>query len=69
MIILIPDRDRAGEEGSAFTARVLRGVAKSVRITVLPTEFKESDGEDVRDILHRPDGHGRLAGHSRRPPT
>jgi hypothetical protein len=55
-IILIPDRDRAGEEGSEFSARVLRGVAKSVRIAVLPAEFKESDGEDVRDILRRPGG-------------
>ncbi len=55
-IILIPDRDRAGEEGSQFTSRVLRGVAKSVRVVVLPAEFKESDGEDVRDILRRPDG-------------
>src|SRR6266851_5678129 len=55
-IILIPDRDRAGEDGRQFSARVLRGVAKSVRIAVLPAEFKESDGEDVRDVLRRPGG-------------
>jgi hypothetical protein len=55
-IVLVPDRDRAGEKGSGFSARVLRGVAKSVRIAVLPAEFKESDGEDVRDVLRRPDG-------------
>lgn len=55
-IILVPDRDRAGEEGSQFTARVLRGVAKSVRIAVLPSELKDSGGEDVRDILRRTDG-------------
>jgi hypothetical protein len=55
-VILIPDRDRAGEEGSEFSARVLRGVAKAVRIAVLPAEFKESDGEDVRDVLRRPGG-------------
>jgi hypothetical protein len=55
-IILIPDRDRAGEEGSKSSARVLRGVARSVRIAVLPANFKESDGEDVRDVLRRPDG-------------
>src|SRR5262249_38500130 len=30
-VVLIPDRDRAGEEGSEFSARVLHGVAKSVR--------------------------------------
>ncbi len=56
-IVLIPDRDRAGEDGSQFSARVLRGVAKSVRIAVLPAEFKESDGADVRDVLRGP--HGR----------
>jgi hypothetical protein len=55
-IILVPDRDRPSEEGSQFSARVLRGVAKSVRIAVLPAEFKESKGEDVRDVLRRPGG-------------
>lgn len=55
-VVLIPDRDRAGEEGSQFSARVLRGVAKSVRIAVLPAEFKESGGEDVRDVLRRDGG-------------
>jgi len=50
-IIIVPDRDRAGEDGSQFSARVLRGAAKSVRIAVLPAEFKESDGEDVRGVL------------------
>jgi hypothetical protein len=55
-IVLVPDRDRAGEEGSQFSARVLRGVAKLVRIAVLPAEFKVSDGEDVRDVLRRPNG-------------
>lgn len=55
-VVLVPDRDRAGEEGSHFTARVLRGVAKSVRIAALPAEFKESDGEDVRDVLRRQGG-------------
>jgi len=55
-VILIPDRDRAGEEGAQHSARVLRGVAPSVRLAVLPAEFKESDGEDVRDVLRRPGG-------------
>lgn len=55
-IVLVPDRDRAGEEGSRFTASVLRGVAKSVRIAVLPAAFKESNGEDVRDVLRRASG-------------
>jgi hypothetical protein len=55
-VVLIPDRDRAGEEGSQSSARVLRGVAESVRIAVLPAEFKKSDGDDVRDVLRRPGG-------------
>ena len=56
-VILIPDRDSAGEEGAQHSARVLRGVARSIRIAVLPAEFKESGGDDVRDILKRPGGH------------
>jgi hypothetical protein len=55
-IVMVPDRDRAGEEGAEFSARVLRGNAEAVRIAVLPAEFKESEGEDVRDILRRQAG-------------
>lgn len=55
-VVLIPDRDRAGEDGCKFSARVMRGVAKSVRIAVLPAEFKKSGGEDVRDVLRRDGG-------------
>ena len=55
-IVMVPDRDRAGEEGAQFSSRVLRGHAEAVRIAVLPAEFKESDGEDVRDILRRQGG-------------
>ncbi len=55
-VILIPDRDSAGEEGAQHSARVLRGVAQSTCTAALPAEFKQSDGEDVRDILRRPDG-------------
>jgi hypothetical protein len=55
-IILIPDRDRAGEEGALASARSLRGVVESVRVATLPAEFKDSGGEDVRDVLRRPGG-------------
>lgn len=55
-VILIPDRDRAGEKGSDHSAGVLRGVARSVRIAVLPAEFQESGGADVRDVLRRDGG-------------
>jgi hypothetical protein len=54
--ILIPDRDRAGENGAAFSAGVLRGVASSILIATLPAEFLETKGADVRDILRRPGG-------------
>ena len=38
-IILVPDRDDAAEKGSQHSSRVLRGVAKSIRVAVLPAEF------------------------------
>ena len=59
-VVLIPDRDRAGEQGAPDSAGVLHGFAKSVRVATLPAEFKESDGADVRDILHRPEGEKRV---------
>lgn len=59
-IVLIPDRDRAGEDGAQHSGRVLRGIAKSIRIAVLPAEFRESSGDDVRDVLRRPDGQQQL---------
>lgn len=52
-VVLVPDRDRAGEDGADDSARVLRGKAMAVRIVVLPVEFKESEGEDVRDVLRK----------------
>ena len=55
-VILIPDRDRAGEEGAEHSAGVLRNVALSTQIAALPAEFKESNGDDVRDVLRRPGG-------------
>ena len=59
-VVLIPDRDRAGEEGAQHSARVLRGIAKSIRIAVLPAEFKESQGDDVRDVLRSLDGRKKV---------
>jgi hypothetical protein len=55
-VVLVLDRDRAGEHGAQLSARVVKSIARIVRIAILPTEFKEDDGEDVRDILKRPDG-------------
>jgi len=55
-VIPIPDRDEAGEKGAKKSARALHGFAKSVRIAVLPAEFKKSGGDDVRDVLRQRDG-------------
>jgi hypothetical protein len=55
-VVLVPDRDQAGVEGANFSARVLRGVAAAVRIAVLPAEFTEKEGADVRDVLRGKDG-------------
>lgn len=57
-IVLVPDRDRAGVEGAKQSAAVLRGVAASVLTAVLPAEFSENKGADVRDVLRRLDGEG-----------
>jgi len=55
-VVLIPDRDTAGEKGAQQSACSLHGVATSVCTAVLPAEFKESDGADVRDILRQTGG-------------
>ena len=59
-VILVPDRDRAGEDGSKATANVLRGVAAYVGVATLPTEFRETNGADVRDVLKRDGGREQL---------
>lgn len=50
-VIIIPDRDQAGEEGAKKTAARLLGVAEWVKVAVLPGELKESGGRDVRDVI------------------
>lgn len=55
-VVIIPDRDQAGHEGAEITAARLHKVAASVRIATLPTEFKASGGDDVRDVLVKQDG-------------
>lgn len=54
--IVVPDRDVAGVDGAAITAARLAGVAASVRIAALPSELKASGGDDIRDVLAKPDG-------------
>jgi hypothetical protein len=55
-MILVPDRDAAGERCASKAGGCLYGVAESVRIAILPAEFKKSKGEDVRDVLKREGG-------------
>lgn len=59
-VVLIPDRDRAGVDGAEKTSAVLFGVARSIRVAVLPAAFKESKGADVRDVLNMKDGESLL---------
>ena len=55
-VIVLADGDKAGREGAAATAKLLRGVARSVKIGTFP------DGKDARDVLHEqgPDLRRRL---------
>jgi len=55
-VIFIPDRDRAGNDGAEHGARLLLKKAATVRVAVLPAEFTETNGADVRDILKQRDG-------------
>jgi hypothetical protein len=55
-MIMVPDRDAAGERGASKAGGCLYGVAASVRIATLPAEFKKSKGEDVRDVFKREGG-------------
>lgn len=55
-VVLVPDRDQAGVDGTEHSSKVLRGVAAAVRVATLPAEFSESGGADVRDVLRGKDG-------------
>lgn len=55
-VIVVPDRDEAGERGAAKSCAYLYGVAASLRIATLPAEYRRSKGDDVRDVLKRQDG-------------
>ena len=55
-VVLVPDRDSAGLEGSDTSARRLFGKAASCAIAHLPAEVKDKEGADIRDILAQADG-------------
>jgi putative DNA primase/helicase len=55
-VIVVPDLDSAGMRGAEHTAGNLAGIASSVAIARLPGVVKEKNGDDVRDVLCKPDG-------------
>lgn len=55
-VIIIPDRDEAGESGAETTAARLAGIAASVHIAHLPGELKAKDGDGVREVVAKRDG-------------
>ena len=59
-MIVIPDRDKTGEDAAQVTAGRLAGVAASVRIATLPGEMKAKDGDGVREVLAMKDGEALL---------
>lgn len=59
-VLQIPDADMAGRTGAQKTTKVLHGLAKSVKLVTLPCPFKETGGDDVRDVLKREGGRDEL---------
>lgn len=55
-VIVVPDLDTVGLLGADHTAGVLAGIASSVAIARMPGVVKDKHGDDVRDVLRKPDG-------------
>lgn len=55
-VLLVPDLDKAGQNGAHKSASHLYGVAASVRVARLPGSMRETGGDDVRDVLQKSDG-------------
>ena len=55
-VVIVPDRDEAGENGARKSTANLHGHASSVRLAVLPVEFTSTNGKDLRDVLRMKDG-------------
>ena len=52
-VVIVPDRDDAGDDGAAASAKLLHGTARSVRIAELPVPFKDKGGDDLRDAVRK----------------
>lgn len=50
-LVIIPDRDRPGEDYARIAAQALQGIASSVQILILPLPWAEKNGLDVSDFL------------------
>lgn len=55
-VVVVPDLDTAGNVGADHTAGNLSGIASSVAVARLPGVVKDRHGDDVRDVLRKPDG-------------
>lgn len=55
-VVLVPDLDQVGQDGAQHSGGNLKGIAASVHMVRLPGEITATKGEDVRDVLARPDG-------------
>lgn len=55
-IIIVHDLDSAGVRGADYTAGNLSGIASSVAVARMPGAIVEKNGDDVRDVLRKPDG-------------
>jgi hypothetical protein len=59
-VVVVPDLDTAGMLGADHTAGVLAGIASSVAIARMPGEVKDKHGDDVRDVLRKPNGEANV---------
>ena len=59
-VVVVPDLDTAGMLGAGHTAGVLAGIASSVAIARMPGVVKDKNGDDVRDVLRKPDGEANV---------
>jgi hypothetical protein len=55
-VVLVPDLDEPGQLGAQKSGGNLSGIAASVRVARLPGELRATNGDDVRDVLKRPNG-------------
>lgn len=59
-VVLVPDRDTAGEDCATVAGGRLKDHAASIAVVTLPVPFSASKGQDVRDVLRLDGGRGKL---------